>query len=259
MMCTTINGDSQYKDFLLMDCYQGFDVGGATAFGINRQSLHAYIMRSDAGTSPNRPSEWAESAELITTANIDSQKAGRATEADYAFTLKDGNGYLRSALSASPLDTNQEFYLSYSTDTTDNTRCLRRVSVTNMIVGKALFVGSKNNGYYSVRKDAITTKNNSLDGIVPVLKQYASSTGGYIIYLNGLKIMWGKGSTTTNGSIPITFHNLAFYSKNSYYINISSNDDVNNVFNCYNRSPTGCTINRQNVASTDWSWFAIGY
>lgn len=48
MMNTPINGNSEYKDFLIMDCYGGNDVGGAVAFGVNRQSLGAYIMRSAA-------------------------------------------------------------------------------------------------------------------------------------------------------------------------------------------------------------------
>lgn len=70
MMNTTVNGNSQYKDWLMMDCYSGFDVGGTVALGINRQSLGAYIMRANAGTSPDRPTSWADSAELIHTKNL---------------------------------------------------------------------------------------------------------------------------------------------------------------------------------------------
>ena len=64
MMNTTVNGNSQYKDWLIMDCYSGNDVGGGVAFGVNRQSLGAYIMRSDAART-----SWAQSAELLHTAN----------------------------------------------------------------------------------------------------------------------------------------------------------------------------------------------
>lgn len=64
MMNTKINNNSQYKDFLIMDCYSGNDVGGAVAFGINRQKLGAYIMRSEAART-----EWKESAELLGTHN----------------------------------------------------------------------------------------------------------------------------------------------------------------------------------------------
>ncbi len=46
MMNTTVNGNSQYKDWIIMDCYNANDVGGGVAFGVNRQSLGAYIMRS---------------------------------------------------------------------------------------------------------------------------------------------------------------------------------------------------------------------
>lgn len=47
-----------------MDCYHASDVGGAVAIGVNRQSLGAYIMRSEAARTA-----WAASAELIGTHN----------------------------------------------------------------------------------------------------------------------------------------------------------------------------------------------
>ena len=64
MMNTTVNGDSHYKDWLIMDCYGGNDAGGGVAFGVNRQKLGAYIMRSEAART-----SWKESAELIGTHN----------------------------------------------------------------------------------------------------------------------------------------------------------------------------------------------
>ena len=67
MMNTTVNGNSQYKDWVIMDCYSGTDVGGGVAIGVNRQSLGAYIMRSDATRTT-----WAESAELLHTKNYTS-------------------------------------------------------------------------------------------------------------------------------------------------------------------------------------------
>ena len=67
MMNTTINGNSQYKDFFIMDCYHGDDAGGAVALGVNRQSLGAYIMRSAAERI-----SWEESAELLGTHNYTS-------------------------------------------------------------------------------------------------------------------------------------------------------------------------------------------
>lgn len=48
MMNTTIGTNSQYKDWIISDCHSGNDVGGAVAFGMNRQSLGAYLMGSDA-------------------------------------------------------------------------------------------------------------------------------------------------------------------------------------------------------------------
>lgn len=67
MMNTTVNNNSQYKDWIIMDCYSANDVGGGVAFGVNRQSLGAYIMRSAAERT-----SWAESAELIGTHNYTS-------------------------------------------------------------------------------------------------------------------------------------------------------------------------------------------
>lgn len=67
MMNTTVNGDSNYKDWIIMDCYGGNDVGGSVALGVNRQKLAAYIMRSAAERS-----SWVESAELLHTQNYTS-------------------------------------------------------------------------------------------------------------------------------------------------------------------------------------------
>ena len=39
MMNTSVNNNSQYKDWIIMDCYSGNDVGGGVAIGVNRQSL----------------------------------------------------------------------------------------------------------------------------------------------------------------------------------------------------------------------------
>lgn len=51
MMNTTVGTDRQYKDWIISDCYSGNDVGGAVAFGMNRQSLGAYLMGSDSNRS----------------------------------------------------------------------------------------------------------------------------------------------------------------------------------------------------------------
>ena len=69
MMNTTVNGNSQYKDWIIMDCYSGTDVGGGVALGVNRQSLGAYIMRS-----PAERTSWTESAELLHTSNYNNFK-----------------------------------------------------------------------------------------------------------------------------------------------------------------------------------------
>lgn len=77
MMNTTINGNKQFKDFLIMDCYEGSDVGGAVAIGVNRQALGVYIMRSEATRT-----EWSQSAELIGTHNYASILDNRYINSD---------------------------------------------------------------------------------------------------------------------------------------------------------------------------------
>lgn len=80
MMNTTINGDSNYKDFILMDTYGGGDVPYVTAFGIDKAAgTRAFIMAGKKGGS-----SWDYSAELISTANISSQSVNYATSAGSA-------------------------------------------------------------------------------------------------------------------------------------------------------------------------------
>lgn len=65
MMNTTVGTNSQYKDWIISDCYSGNDVGGAVAFGMNRQSLGAYLMGSNANRS-----SWDRKGEFYGTWNL---------------------------------------------------------------------------------------------------------------------------------------------------------------------------------------------
>lgn len=67
MMNTIVNGNNDYKDWLILDCYSENDAGGAVAIGINRQRLGAYIMQSEATRKT-----WKNSAELLGTHNYSS-------------------------------------------------------------------------------------------------------------------------------------------------------------------------------------------
>lgn len=67
MMNTIVNGNNDYKDWLILDCYSGNDAGGAVAIGINRLRLGAYIMQSEATRKT-----WKNSAELLGTHNYSS-------------------------------------------------------------------------------------------------------------------------------------------------------------------------------------------
>lgn len=90
MMNTTVNGDSNCKDWIIMDCYGGNDVGGSVALGVNRQKLAAYIMRSAAERS-----SWAESAELLHTLNYTSYtvtKTGSGASGTWGINITGASG-----------------------------------------------------------------------------------------------------------------------------------------------------------------------
>lgn len=79
MMNTTVNGDSSYKNWLIMDSYDADDAGGASAIGVSRSDARAFIMSSTAERT-----DWNYSAELISTKNIGSQSVNYATSAGSA-------------------------------------------------------------------------------------------------------------------------------------------------------------------------------
>ena len=96
MMNATVNGDSNYKDWIIMDCYSGTDVGGGVAFGVNRQKLGAYIMRSTAARTA-----WVESAELLHTQNYTSYtvtKTGSGASGTWGISIS-GNAATASSVS----------------------------------------------------------------------------------------------------------------------------------------------------------------
>lgn len=103
MMNTTINSDSNYKDFILMDTYSGSDVPYVTALGIDKAATaRAFIMSGKKGGS-----SWDYKAELISTQNIGSQSVNYATSA----------GSASSASSASTATTAAKLGRSGSTST----------------------------------------------------------------------------------------------------------------------------------------------
>ena len=78
MMNTPINGDSNYKDFILMDTYTGSDVPYVTALGLAKTSSpKAFIMAGKKGGT-----SWDYKAELLTTSNYSSYAATKAQLGD---------------------------------------------------------------------------------------------------------------------------------------------------------------------------------
>lgn len=146
MMNTTINGNSEYKDFFIMDCYHGSDAGGAVAFGINRQSLGAYIMRSAA-----KRETWEESAELLGTHNYTSytvKKDGTGASGTWGINI---SGNASTATKA----TNADRATGDSDGNAINTTYLKRSGGT--VTGNVIFNSS-------VTADSITTEDLIVNG-----------------------------------------------------------------------------------------------
>ena len=76
MSNVSINSDSHYKNIMYMDCYNGNDVGGTTAFALDRMEAKGFILQADKNRST-----WNDAAELITTKNISSQSVNYAASA----------------------------------------------------------------------------------------------------------------------------------------------------------------------------------
>ena len=136
MMNTTINSDSSYKDFILMDTYSGPDVPYVTALGIDKAATaRAFIMSGKKGGS-----SWDYKAELISTQNIGSQSVNYATSAGSASSATNADkldGYHGSAgASASTYvlrDSNNYVFLNYINSNTSNSEnpTISQVIVTN--------------------------------------------------------------------------------------------------------------------------------
>lgn len=103
----------------------------------------------------------------------------------------------------------------------------------------------------------VTPKINGYPAIV-VTDVSFSVTESYVKFSNGLLIQWGRRTNSTSNGYSLRYPK-AFTSATSYYINVSPNSYVDHVMNCYNRTAQTCTVNRASSASTDWTWFAIGY
>lgn len=118
MMNTTVNNNSDYKDWIIMDCYSGSDVGGGVALGVNRQRLGAYIMRSAAERT-----SWTESAELLHTSNYTSytvKKDGTGASGTWGISVS-GNAATATKLATA-----------------------RTISLTGSVTGSGTFDGSGN-------------------------------------------------------------------------------------------------------------------
>jgi hypothetical protein len=125
MMNTKVNNNSHYKDWIIMDCYSGNDVGGGVAFGVNRQALGAYIMRSAAARS-----SWAESAELIGTHNYTTYCAAASHTHAYAASSHTHNYAAASHTHAYAASSHTHAYNSVTVNGTARNLQIRTGTVT---------------------------------------------------------------------------------------------------------------------------------
>lgn len=229
MMNTTVNGNSQYKDWLIMDCYSGSDVGGAVAIGVNRQALGAYIMRSEAART-----SWSASAEIITSANIGSQTvANSAKLGGYSastsatantIAMRQGNGYLYATYyNASNGAENPASYTSYCVFK-DSSGWFRMSTAANFL--KWLNV-------YTITDTAEYIRINQTDPLVTAVNNRLPLSGGTLT--GHLTVNRSDGTTSSDGTSFIILGNSTasgkaknsygvarFYSASTSYIQIRS-------------------------------------
>ena len=181
MMNIPINGNSEYKDFFIMDCYSGSDVGGAVAFGVNRQSLGAYIMRSAAERET-----WEERAELLGTHNYTSytvKKDGTGASGTWDINI---SGNASTATKA----TNADRAAGDSDGNTINTTYLKRSG--GIVTGNVTFNSS-------VTADSITTEDLIVNGAGRFVSGITGDLVGNVIG-NLTGNVTGNASSATNAT-----------------------------------------------------------
>ena len=196
MMNTTVNGNTQYKDWIIMDCYNGNDVGGGVAFGVNRQSLGAYIMRSASART-----SWEQSAELLGTHNYNL----------YAVPLSGGT--MTGALTVPSLSVTGAATFSQAINgsilgnaaTASRLQNARTISLTGSVTGSGSFDGSGNLSIATStnhnHNSAYMTACALFTGASAATSATASLTNGNV-YLNATKTI--NGTATNVGSIKIS-------------------------------------------------------
>ena len=117
MMRTTINGDSNYKDFILMDTYNGSDVPYVTAIGLAKTgAAKAFIMSGKKGGN-----SWDYTAELLSTSNYTTYtvtKTGTGASGTWGINVTGssgsctGNAATATALGTSAGSATQPVYFS---------------------------------------------------------------------------------------------------------------------------------------------------
>ena len=148
MSNATVNGDSDYKNWLYMDNYSADDVGGATAIGVDRMHAKAFIMQSSAARSA-----WSESAELLSSRHL-----GTAMGTVSFKITRNGitsPGWYDDGANSSVLQV-------CTTDNTEPSICFHRAGHSHVVLGEQsheLVIHSQGGTKYRINHDGKTTLN----------------------------------------------------------------------------------------------------
>ena len=92
-----------------------------------------------------------------------------------------------------------------------------------------------------------------------IVASSSSTSSGYVKFANGLIIQWGNKTVSTKNGYTCPY-NIYFTTPN-IFVSAMANDGGDNSETMYVHSITKSNfiVNRKNVATSNWKWFAIGY
>jgi hypothetical protein len=107
------------------------------------------------------------------------------------------------------------------------------------------------------KTDGDSTTTNMSD--VNILQSAYSSNSGYVKFANGLIIQWGNKTVDTRGGYTCPY-NIDFTTSN-VFVSVMANDgvDVGETMSVLSITKSNFIVNRKNVPTSNWKWFAIGY
>ena len=94
---------------------------------------------------------------------------------------------------------------------------------------------------------------------VNILRSAYSSSSGYVKFANGLIIQWGNKTVSTKNGYTCAY-NIDFTTPN-VFVSAMANDggDRSETMYVHSITKSNFIVNRKNVSTSNWKWFAIGY